>query len=230
MEENKKSYYAIIPATVRYDIHISANAKLLYGEITALCNEKGYCWAKNDYFAKLYNVSKQTISRWIRELKKNNYIDVQMIYKEGSNEIVNRYIQICEYPINKNDNTPINKNVKDNNTYNNNTFNNTTNNNEVAEIIKYYEDNIGMITSASSQLLLSYLDEGMDYRLIIEAIKIATLSNNRNTKYINGILRNWKNKNYKVLADLKNDNKNHNKQETEEESLQRKIKELEELE
>ena len=140
MEENKKSYYAIIPATVRYDTNISANAKLLYGEITALCNEKGYCWATNDYFAKLYSVSKRTISRWIKELHENNYIGIKMIYKEGSEEIVYRYIQICQYPMEKNVNTPtdkindtpIDKNVADNNTYNNNTYiNNTINNNNI---------------------------------------------------------------------------------------------------
>lgn len=89
-----RGYYAIIPATIRYDKNITPNAKLLYAEITALCNEKGYCWASNAYFAELYGVSKTSVSNWISSLQKNNYICVDMIYKENSKEIQNRYIRI----------------------------------------------------------------------------------------------------------------------------------------
>ena len=124
-EEQAKSYYAIIPANVRYDEDLTPNAKLLYGEITALTNEKGYCWASNNYFARLYKTTPVTISRWVKALKDKGYIIIEMNYKEGTKEIVNRYIQICGEGINKNDNTPINKNVKENNTSSNNTFNNT---------------------------------------------------------------------------------------------------------
>lgn len=129
-------YFAIIPANVRYDKELSPNAKLLYGEITALCNQNGYCWAGNEYFANLYDVSKISISRLISQLKEKGYIFVEMNYKEGTKEILNRHIKIVKDPINKNVNTyyqkgkdPINKNVKDNSTYNN-----TTNN------IEYHSD------------------------------------------------------------------------------------------
>ena len=137
--ELKKSYYAIIPAEVRYDEELPPNAKLLYGEITSLCNEKGYCWATNQYFADLYKVSKITVSRWISTLYKKGYIAVETLYKEGTKEIIERHLYIVNTPINKNVNryiqndlegineivnTPINKNVKDNNKVINTKINN----------------------------------------------------------------------------------------------------------
>lgn len=94
-----RGYYAVIPATIRYDKNITPNAKLLYAEIAALCNEKGYCWASNAYFAELYGVSKTSISNWISSLQKNGYISVDMIYKENSKEIQNRYIRILNDPM-----------------------------------------------------------------------------------------------------------------------------------
>ena len=57
-------YYAVIPATVRYDNRLKYPERLLYGEITALSNKQGYCFASNKYFSKIYDVSITTISRW----------------------------------------------------------------------------------------------------------------------------------------------------------------------
>ena len=67
---SQPSFYAIIPAHVRYCKELEAGAKLLYGELTALASEYGYCWASNKYLAELYEVDQRTIQRWIRSFKK----------------------------------------------------------------------------------------------------------------------------------------------------------------
>ena len=77
MDENIKSnYYAIIPATVRYDKDLTDKAKLLYGEITCLCNKEGYCFATNNYFANLYNCTPRAIQFTISKLQEKGYIKI----------------------------------------------------------------------------------------------------------------------------------------------------------
>lgn len=94
MEEQQKAYYAIIPANVRYDKDLAPNAKLLYGEITALCNEKGYCWASNRYFADLYHSSISAVQKWVSALVKKGYINLEFVYKEGTKQILQRKLYI----------------------------------------------------------------------------------------------------------------------------------------
>ena len=115
----QKNFYAIIPAFVRYDKDLQPTAKLLYGEITALSNEKGFCWAENEYFANLYNVSKTSISKWISSLIKKQYITSEIVYKQGTKEIEHRYLRIVGGGIEEKLNTPIEEKLKDNNTSNN---------------------------------------------------------------------------------------------------------------
>lgn len=76
------SYYAIIPANVRYDENLKPNSKLLYGEITALASKNGVCYASNNYFAQLYNVDISTISKCITQLKDKDYIQVDYIVND----------------------------------------------------------------------------------------------------------------------------------------------------
>jgi len=76
-EKQNPAYFAIIPADVRYDKKIYPNAKLLYGEITALTKLFGYCTAENEYFAELYGVSRQAVSKWVGQLRKQGYIRLE---------------------------------------------------------------------------------------------------------------------------------------------------------
>ena len=127
--QEKPNYYAIIPAEIRYDNELCDKAKLLYGEIVALTNKEGCCWATNNYFAELYDISKLRVSRLIQQLVQKKYITSEIKYKKGSKEIEGRYIKIytppyiqkCIYPIYKNEYTPIFKNDTDNNININNT-------------------------------------------------------------------------------------------------------------
>lgn len=134
----KVSYYAIIPAEVRYDPDLPPNAKLLYGEITALCNETGYCWATNRYFAELYGVSVRSVQNWITALNEKKYIQIKMSKKTNIETEDSRLISIIapheknfmpprkkfHTPNEKNFIPPHEKNFTHNNTSKNITFNN----------------------------------------------------------------------------------------------------------
>ena len=119
--KEKPNYYAIIPAEVRYSKTLTPNAKLLYAEITALCNMNGKCTASTQYFCRLYEVSRGAVQNWLKMLDDNGYIDRTVIYKQGSREIMHRYINLKDKGSVKimTDNTNINitnTNLTDSNT------------------------------------------------------------------------------------------------------------------
>lgn len=144
MSDNiQKNYYAIIPANVRYDKRLTLLSRLLYGEITALCNEKGYCWASNSYFAELYEVNNKTISRAVQQLEECGHIKCVYDKTQQNNDkrkIFIEYRQKCPDGIDKNVQTVETKKSipyrqkcpdgMDKNVQHNNTYNNTNNNTE----------------------------------------------------------------------------------------------------
>lgn len=191
----KKSYYAVIPANVRYDKELTDGAKLLYGEITALCNQEGYCWASNSYFSELYGVSKVTISNWIGQLRKNGYVTSEITYKEGSKEIDKRYLRIVYDPIKENFDTPIKENFKENNTVFNNTSNSSSN------AFAFYQENFGVLSPFVAENIEHWIGD-LNEELVIEAMKLA-LKANKKFNYAEGILKDWLSNNVKTLDDVK---------------------------
>ena len=91
MMEGSPGYYAVIPAPIRYDDKIPANAKLLYGEISALIGPEGYCYATNSYFAGLYKLSERTVSGLISTLQDHKYIIV-VVDRDKSGKVDRRRI------------------------------------------------------------------------------------------------------------------------------------------
>jgi hypothetical protein len=139
-----KNYFAIIPAPVRYCKDLKANEKLMYGELTALSNDKGFCFASNEYFSNLYDVSKTSISKWISNLEKNGFIKIKMIYEPGTKQIKQRRIYIApllkksSIPIEEKLNTPIEEKLKDIYILTNN--NNINNNNSTKSKKRQYSE------------------------------------------------------------------------------------------
>lgn len=106
----------VIPTSLLGDNRLTFLERLLLMDILSLCKKKGYCWATNEYFKNLFNVSKQTISKSISSLSKYGYIVLEYDRKEKNNS--KRVIRLSEVlknqitGIKNNLNTSIQENFK----------------------------------------------------------------------------------------------------------------------
>ena len=118
---DKPSFYSILTADVRYDERIGDFAKLLYSDLTARCNRKGYCWPTNEQLAEDHRKNTRTIVRTLRELESAGYIATEVI-RDQKNMVVERRIwldanaraglEFLRKPHVENVMTPPDKNVK----------------------------------------------------------------------------------------------------------------------
>lgn len=96
-EENlKSSYFTMITYDVMTDNNLTDFQKLLYGAIIGLCHEKGYCYARNEYFEKLFNKKTTTISMGIGKLIEMGYIYRKIIYKKEYDVKEDKWIKTKE--------------------------------------------------------------------------------------------------------------------------------------
>ena len=183
-ETRLPSYWAVLPAEIRYAKDLNANEKLLYAEITALTNQTGICWASNSYFAEIYNCTPQAISKWIKNLEKFGYITIQYIMKNCTKEIEKRLISCVNIKtggINgdlggiNNDIKGINDylggyqhTIKDNNINNNNiNMNNNTLSeaqNSSSDTAKYDSENDILFSDSILDVYCSYITQ---YKIIL---------------------------------------------------------------
>ena len=112
-EENFK--YIILPEYITKDKNLTDKEKSIYSMILTLSKNQE-CIMSNAYISSMLNISKVHSSRLISSLRDKGYINVQIIYKENSKEMLKRILT----PINKCVNTykqirtrPINTDVKD---------------------------------------------------------------------------------------------------------------------
>lgn len=191
------NYYSIIPANVRYDEILSDRAKLLYGEISALSNKEGYCWATNAHFAELFKVSKKSISRNIQELVDRGYIISKILYEDKV--VTERRLYINSYygeiltPMDKTVHTPMDKTVHapmDKTVQCNNTSINNTSINIYSRVIDYLnkkaDTRYRSTTKKNKDLIKARINEGFTEDDFIKVIdnKVKEWVNTDMQKYL----------------------------------------------
>lgn len=75
-------------------------------------------------------------------------------------------------------------------------------NEDFSDVVKFYENNIDLITQNKAMILSEYLDK-FNKDIVIYAMQIAVEDNARNIKYIETILENWLKANIKTLEEAK---------------------------
>ena len=91
---NLPNFYAIMPSFIRYDKDLTSFDKIMYAEITALTNAKGYCYAFNSYFELVFNVTKRTIQYSLSRLEKQKYIFIDIERDNETNQVITRKLYL----------------------------------------------------------------------------------------------------------------------------------------
>lgn len=96
MAQEFTGQWAILPAMVRYDKNLPANAKLIYAEIAAKSDEDGCSFCHNKHFADKFGLKPDTVSSLIKRLADAGYIRIE-VNVERKNED-RRLIWLTEKP------------------------------------------------------------------------------------------------------------------------------------
>ena len=94
-EKNKPSYWAVLPASVRYDPELTASARLLYGDIFTQAYATGYCYATNQELGDSLSLSQKRVSALVSELVNHGYISREIRRNPKTNEVLERRL----YPL-----------------------------------------------------------------------------------------------------------------------------------
>lgn len=89
--------FIVIPSVVKLDAELPLSAQMLYGIITWKCNKGACTWATNRELGEDLGVSAKRVSALLSQLEERGHIETEIEYKEGTREILRRYI----YPVMK---------------------------------------------------------------------------------------------------------------------------------
>lgn len=223
MENNKlemggifKHGYGLIAKSVMQNTELSLPAKGVYAYLCSYSGRGIDAFPSRKKMCHDLNISNDSLGKYLKELKEKKYISVSQSINEKNHKFANNIYTLNinlpypNFPCTEKPYTEFSdtENLDTNNNNNNNNNINNNNNNDVAEIKKIFEENIGLLSPASAEILFDYLKD-FSKDLIIKAIKIASINNKRSTKYIQGILNAWGKKGFKTILDIENEQSNY---------------------
>lgn len=130
----------------------------------------------------------------IKKQKQAKQANVNFDKSKQANKAVN---------VNVNDNVNVNVNGNDNN---DNVVVDDSCVDGLQKILNFYENNIGLLTPYSLEILSDYTKE-MSVDLVMLAMQKAVESNIRTIKYIKGILNNWQKKGIKTVLEAEEEDR-----------------------
>lgn len=164
--------YWIIPLTVGLDNNLKPLDKLIYAQILSISKNKGYCYATNNYFAKLNNyLTKRTNINSLKTLKIYKYIKIEIDNTEVNNSKRKIYVTDEEVlkkyslSIENNNNTSSEKNCNQNIINYNNKIDNK------GPIISYDSDGVMLWNSKRCESEEITLKEMKELELLLSEFK-----------------------------------------------------------
>jgi len=72
-------YYAMLPAPVRHSKNLSATEKLVYAELSAMADGKGFCNPTNKQLGDIMGLKVCTIGRSITNLRNCGFLKIYLV-------------------------------------------------------------------------------------------------------------------------------------------------------
>jgi hypothetical protein len=88
----QRRQYIVIPVEIWENPDLTKMEMLLYAEIDSF-SRQGECFASNAHFADYLSVNKDRISKMLTSLRRKGFIEIELIYKEGTKQIEKRIIR-----------------------------------------------------------------------------------------------------------------------------------------
>lgn len=190
MERDFKGVW--IPKEIWLAEDLGWTEKFLLAEIDSL-SRNNECFATNEYFARFFNISKDRVSKIISTLSNKGYVEVKLLYKQGTKQVEKRIITTIGYRlkqlegIGKNNYTPIGENNEDINT----SFINTSiNTKDVTHPKKQFADTV-YLTETEYERLVADFGKSLVDSTIEDLDEWQTNNPKKKKKDHNKTLRKW---------------------------------------